>query len=60
VKRWPVPMTLLVGLIVADVVSSAAWIRIAVFVALVIAGALVLRFAIGWPWSRILRYREPH
>ena len=32
-KRWPIPLAILVGLIVADVVSHEAWVRLVVFVA---------------------------
>jgi hypothetical protein len=58
-KRWPVPVAILIGLIVAGVVSHEVWIRLLVFVAVETTAALILRFAAGWPWSRVLRYREP-
>lgn len=58
-KRWPVPLAILIGLIVASVVSHEVWIRLLVFVAVEATAAVILRFAAGWPWSRILRYRAP-
>jgi hypothetical protein len=47
-KRWPIPLAILVGLIVADVVSHEAWVRLVVFAAVESAAALIFRFAAGW------------
>jgi hypothetical protein len=34
------------------------WVQAIVYIAVLIAAAVVLRFAFDWPWSRILRSRE--
>jgi hypothetical protein len=52
-------LAFLISLIVGDLVSHAGWIRLVVFAAMLTAFALFLRFGVGWPWSRILRYRDP-
>jgi hypothetical protein len=47
------------SVLVASVVSGRLWIRVVVLLAMFVVSTLVLRYALGMPWSRILRYREP-
>jgi O-antigen/teichoic acid export membrane protein len=58
-KRWPIGLAILVGLVAAKAVSHAFWVQAIVYIAVLIAAAFVLRFAFHWPWRRILRSREP-
>ena len=47
-KRWPVPLAILVGLIVAGVVSHEVWVRLVVFVAVESTAAVIFRLVAGW------------
>jgi hypothetical protein len=58
VLRTPVVAALVVALIVSDVVGHSAWERVLLSMATFAACLLVLRFAFGQPWRRLLRYRE--
>ena len=46
-KRWPVPLAIFVGLIVAAVVSHEVWVRLVVFVAVESTAALIFTLAAG-------------
>jgi hypothetical protein len=58
-KRWPIGLAILVGLGAAAAASQTFWVQTIVYIAVLIGAAFVLRFAFDWPWSRILRHREP-
>jgi hypothetical protein len=55
-KRWPALLTLLIALAAAGVASHTFFVRALAFIAVELAGAIILRFAVGWPWRRILWY----
>ena len=55
-RRWPILLALLIALAVAGVASHTFWVRALVFIAIELAAAVMLKFAAGWPWKRILWY----
>jgi hypothetical protein len=57
-KRWQIGLAIFVALGAAKVASHAFWVQAIVYITVLIAAAVVLRFAFNWPWSRILRHRE--
>jgi hypothetical protein len=59
VERLPIVAGIALGLIVAGLVSTSAWVRVAVFVGIAVAWALILGLVFGVPLSRIVTYREP-
>jgi hypothetical protein len=58
-QRWPVAVSIAASIFIAEISSHDRWIRVGVVVGVLVLCALFLRLAVGWPWSRILRYREP-
>jgi hypothetical protein len=55
-RRWPVFLALLIALAAAGLASHTFVVRALVFIAVELAAAMILRFAAGWPWRRILWY----
>ena len=58
-KRWPAILLFGLSILVAGVSSSTFWVQAVVLIGMFLLSAVVLRFLLGWPWSRIMRYREP-
>ena len=46
-KRWPVPLAIFIGLIVADLVSHQVWVRLVVFVAVESTAAAIFQLVAG-------------
>jgi hypothetical protein len=59
VTRLPMVIALAIILAIALFVVRSRWLGLVVLIGGYALVFMHFRFALGWPWTRILRFREP-